>query len=85
VPQLVTHKALVEGDKERAIFWATSFEKICVKPLDDAGLLGGVLSQLSPYFKNEGSPLDSLKGLLDAVSHQEFDYAVEFRHNSWLD
>ncbi|MGD0953191.1 MAG: hypothetical protein ABR985_12495 [Methanotrichaceae archaeon] len=27
VPQLVTHKALVEGDKERAIFWVTSFEK----------------------------------------------------------
>jgi uncharacterized protein YecE (DUF72 family) len=24
VPQLVTHKALVEGDKEKAIFWATS-------------------------------------------------------------
>ena len=23
--------------------------------------------------------------MLDAVSHQEFDYAVEFRHNSWLD
>lgn len=23
--------------------------------------------------------------LPDAVSHQDFDYAVEFRHNSWLD
>ena len=44
-----------------------------------------MLFQLSPYFKNEGSALDSLKGVLDAVSHQEFDYAVEFRHNSWLD
>ena len=85
VPQLVTHKALVERDKEKAIFWANSFEKICVKPLAEAGLLGGVLFQLSPYFKNEGSALDSLKGVLDAVSHQEFDYAVEFRHNSWLD
>jgi uncharacterized protein YecE (DUF72 family) len=85
VPQLVTNKALVEGDKERAIFWATSFEKTCVKPLADADLLGGVLFQLSPYFKNEGSALDSLKGVLDVVSHQEFDYAVEFRHNSWPD
>ena len=85
VPQLVTHKALVEGDKERAIFWATSFEKTRVKPLADADLLGGVLFQLSPYFKNEGSALDSLKGVLDVVSHQEFDYAVEFRHNSWPD
>ena len=85
VPQLVTHKALVEGDEERAIFWATTFEKICVKPLAEAGLLGGVLLQLSPYLKNKGSALDDLKGLLDAVSHQDFDYAVEFRHKSWLD
>jgi uncharacterized protein YecE (DUF72 family) len=23
--------------------------------------------------------------VLDVVSHQEFDYAVEFRHRSWLD
>ena len=64
---------------------ATSFEKTCVKPLAEAGLLGGVLFQFSPYFKNEGSALDSLKGVLDAASHQKFDYAVEFRHNSWLD
>ena len=26
-----------------------------------------------------------MNGVLDAVSHQEFDYAVEFRHRSWLD
>jgi uncharacterized protein YecE (DUF72 family) len=85
VPQLVTHKALVEGDKERAIFWATSFEKTCVKPLADAGFLGGILFQLSPYFKNRGSALNALKDVLDAVSYQKFDYAVEFRHRSWLD
>jgi uncharacterized protein YecE (DUF72 family) len=84
VPQLVTHKALVEGDAERAIFWATSFEKTCVKPLAEAGHLGGVLLQLSPYFKNEGSALATLKGILDAVSHYEYSYAVEFRHRSWL-
>jgi uncharacterized protein YecE (DUF72 family) len=43
VPQLVTHKALVEGNPEKAVFWATSFEKTCVKPLEDACLLGSVL------------------------------------------
>ena len=73
VPQLVTHKALVEGDAERAIFGATSFEKTCVKPLAEAGLLGGVLLQLSPYFKNEDSALAMLKGVLDAVSHEEYN------------
>lgn len=84
VPQLVTHKALVEKDLARAIFWATSFEKTCVKPLAESDLLGGVLFQLSPYFRNAGSALASLKGVLDAVSYELYDYAVEFRHTSWL-
>lgn len=84
VPQLVTHKALVEEDLEKATFWATSFEKTCVEPLAESGLLGGVLLQLSPYFKNVGSALDNLKGVLDAVSYEKHDYAVEFRHTSWL-
>lgn len=85
VPQLVTHKALVDVDPERAVFWATTFEKVCVTPLAEAGLLGGVLLQLSPYFKNEGSALVMLKAVLNAVSHKEYNYAVEFRHRSWLD
>jgi uncharacterized protein YecE (DUF72 family) len=85
VPQLVTHEALVEGDLKKAVFWAKSFEKSCVKPLAEAGLLGSALLQLSPYFKNEVSALASLKGVLDAVSPEEYNYAVEFRHNSWLD
>lgn len=84
VPQLVTHKALVDGDVERAIFWAASFEKSCVKPLAEAGLLGGVLLQLSPYFKNDASAFAALKGLLDSLSFKEYNYAVEFRHRSWL-
>ncbi len=85
VPQLVTHVALVEGDLKKAVFWATTFERTCVKPLAEAGFLGGVLLQLSPYFKNEGTALGNLKGLLDAVPTGEHDYAVEFRHRSWLD
>ena len=85
VPQLFTHKALVEGDPEKAIFWVSSFEKTCVNPLAESNLLGGVLLQLSPYFKNEGPALSTLKRVLDAVSHDKYDYAVEFRHRSWLD
>jgi uncharacterized protein YecE (DUF72 family) len=50
MPQLVMHKALVEGNLENAAFWAKTFERTCVKPLADAGLIGGVLFQLSPYF-----------------------------------
>lgn len=85
VPQLVTHEALVEGNLERALFWATTFEQTCVKPLAEANLLGGVLLQLSPYFKYDSPSLNALTGLLDAVSTDKCDYAVEFRHQSWLD
>jgi uncharacterized protein YecE (DUF72 family) len=62
VPQSVTHKALADGDTERAIFWAPSFEKTCVKPLAEAGILGGVLFQLSPYFKRRGLGPRQLEG-----------------------
>jgi uncharacterized protein YecE (DUF72 family) len=85
VPQLVTHKALVMEDLERAVFWALSFEKTCIKPLADAGVLGCVLLQLSPYFRNGPKALNMLKGVLDAVSHELYAFAVEFRHSSWLD
>jgi hypothetical protein len=34
---------LADVDKERAIFRAKYFEKTCVKPLDEAGLLGSWL------------------------------------------
>ncbi len=85
MPGLVTHQALVECDEEKALFWASTFEKTCLSPLADANLLGGVLFQLSPYFKNEGQALSSLGRVLDALAQKEYDLAVEFRHRSWLD
>lgn len=85
MPQLVTHKALVEGSLENAIFWATTFERTCVKPLADAGLMGCTLLQLSPYFKKSAQAISNLKGLLDAIPTHEHNYAIEFRHRSWLD
>ncbi len=84
VPELVTHRALVGGDLDRAVFWAASFEKTCIKPLAEAGLFGAVLLQLSPYFKNSSPALENLKKLLDGVGHEKYNYAVEFRHRSWL-
>ncbi len=85
VPQLVTHKAMVDGDLAKAVFHAASFEKTCIKPLAESGLLGCALLQLSPYFRNGKEGQGVLKGLLDAVSPGEYNYAVEFRHSSWLD
>jgi uncharacterized protein YecE (DUF72 family) len=85
MPQLVTHKSLADGNLENAIFWAKTFERTCVEPLSAAGLLGCVLLQLSPYFRNSDQSLRDLKRLLDALPTHERDYAVEFRHRSWLD
>lgn len=84
MPQLVTHKALVDGNLENAISGANSFEKTCVEPLADANLLGCILLQLSPFFKNSNKALSNLKDLLDSLPTHEHDYAVEFRHTSWL-
>lgn len=85
MPQLVTHESMVKFETERAAEQASSFERICARPLAEAHLMGSVLLQLSPYFKNEARSLEILKKVLDSVSHSDIDYAVEFRHRSWLD
>ncbi len=85
LPQLVTHDSILKSDAEKAASQASSFETICVKPLSDAGLLGSVLIQLTPYFKLEGrESLGKLRSLLQILKTDVYDYAVEFRHRSWL-
>ncbi|MDD1743974.1 MAG: DUF72 domain-containing protein [Methanomassiliicoccales archaeon] len=85
MPQLVTHESMVKGEALTAREQAASFERICVKPLAREGMMGSVLLQLSPYFKNEGNAQKSLATVLDAVDYGNIDYSVEFRHRSWLD
>ena len=85
MPQLVTHESMVKGEVQRATEQAVSFERICVKPLAQKEMMGCVLLQLSPYFRNEGGAKKMLTSILDAVSPGDIDYAVEFRHRSWLD
>jgi uncharacterized protein YecE (DUF72 family) len=85
LPQLVTHDSILKEDAEKAAAQAASFESICVKPLADANLLGSVLIQLTPYFKLEGrASLGKLRSLLQILKTDVYDYAVEFRHRSWL-
>jgi uncharacterized protein YecE (DUF72 family) len=85
LPQIVTHDSIVKGNAEGAANQAASFEKMCVEPLAKGELLGSVLIQLSPYFRNEGSAVSILSALLRVVSCEKYRYAVEFRHRSWLD
>lgn len=85
IPRVVTHESLVQGDCEAAINQALSFERICLSPLEEKGLLGAALLQLSPHFKYSDSSLRMLSSLLYSLSCDKFKYAIEFRHNSWLD
>ncbi|OGS43768.1 MAG: hypothetical protein A3K76_05040 [Euryarchaeota archaeon RBG_13_57_23] len=85
LPQLVTHESILKAEGEKAAAQASSFEDICVRPLADEGLLGSVLVQLSPYFKLEGrESLGKLRTLFQMLHTDVYDYAVEFRHRSWL-
>jgi len=85
LPQAVTHESILREDSEKAAEQASSFEDICIKPLADASLLGGVLIQLTPYFRREGKgSLTKLRSLFGMLDTDLYDYSVEFRHRSWL-
>ncbi len=85
MPQLVTHEHMVREKTEDALRLAAAFERGCIQPLHRAGLLGSVLLQLSPYFPKNAANLKTLISVLDSLSFLDYDYAVEFRHRSWLD
>ena len=85
LPQIVTHESILKDSAEKAAAQASSFEQICVKPLSEAGLLGGVLIQMSPYFKmTDRESLGRLRALFQMLDTEAHRYAVEFRHRSWL-
>jgi uncharacterized protein YecE (DUF72 family) len=85
LPQIVTHDSILKDSADTAAAEASSFEGICVKPLAEAGLLGGVLIQMSPYFRLDGrASLGKLRALFQMLETDSYDYAVEFRHRSWL-
>jgi len=85
LPQTVTHDSILKDSPETAATQASGFEEVCVRPLAEAGLLGGVLIQMSPYFRlEERSSLGKLRALFQMLQTDTYDYAVEFRHRSWL-
>jgi len=75
---------MVSGDAKRAIKEALSFQRRTVEPIAEAGLLGCVLIQLSPRFKNDETSLSTLEAVIDALSTKRHRHAVEFRHGSWF-
>jgi uncharacterized protein YecE (DUF72 family) len=85
LPQMITHESILRDSPEKAAELASSFEDICIRPLAEARLLGGVLVQLSPYFRCEKPrSLGRLRALFQLLDTDAHSYAVEFRHRSWL-
>ncbi len=85
LPRLVTHNALIDDRAEAAANQCLSFENLCIFPLMENGLMGSALIQLSPYFEHDAENMHKLSVLLDTISSKEIEYAVEFRHRTWLD
>jgi uncharacterized protein YecE (DUF72 family) len=85
MPGRVTHESLLLD-----IGHALEFESKVLAPMWDAACLGATLIQLSPYVmrfekgKRTEHP-ERLKALLERLDTSRFDYAVEFRHRSWLE
>jgi uncharacterized protein YecE (DUF72 family) len=89
LPQKVTHEAIVNGSADKAAQIAKAFENKCILPLAKNELLGSVLIQLSPYFsrydpKSKNDNLTKIRCLFEILECNKYNYAVEFRHNSWL-
>jgi uncharacterized protein YecE (DUF72 family) len=85
MPKLVTHDSLLLGVEH-----ALDFEAKALLPMRDAGCLGAILIQLSPYvmLSDKGKRtehLERLRALLERLDTSSFEYAVEFRHRSWLE
>ena len=89
LPQLVTHEAIVKDSIEKAAQIAKAFEKKCIQPLSENGVLGAILIQLSPYFrrldpKTKEDNLPNLRHLFEIIDTDKYDYVIEFRHSGWL-
>jgi uncharacterized protein YecE (DUF72 family) len=89
LPQKITHEHLVKGDFDKAYQDLRAFEAAVLNPLFEQDLLGAVLVQMSPYFRNEsedkkqGKSLKVLEEFLHVLPTDRYDWAIELRHNSW--
>jgi len=57
--------------------------RIALRPYKEAGKLGAVLAQYPPWFECTKDNVEELRRLRDEL--QEFEVAIEFRHQSWYD
>lgn len=78
VPETITHKKRLSTQLGAAMDFEKYLDKI--SPLKKLNKLGAILFQLPPSFTvNE---FRKIEGFLDTLP-TDYDYAVEFRHESW--
>ena len=78
LPQTITHKKLLDSTQDIESDLNQFLENM--KKLIDAGKLGCILVQLPPYLKANNERLESFLRILPRT----LNFAVEFRHHSWL-
>jgi uncharacterized protein YecE (DUF72 family) len=78
LPQTITHKKAIDPAQGIEADLKQFFE--AMKPLKEAGKLACVLVQLPGFLRFDPERLESFMSLLP----DDQSYAVEFRHNSWL-
>jgi uncharacterized protein YecE (DUF72 family) len=78
LPQTVTHKKTL--DVRKGIETDLTQFLQTMKPLTDAGKLGCILAQLPPFLKYDAERFESFLSVLPGSP----SFAVEFRHNSWM-
>jgi len=78
MPGIVTHDSMLTD-----VGTALEFEGKVAVPFKDAGLLGAVLIQVSPYLQYPDH-FERLETMLEALDTGSIDYALELRHRSWL-
>jgi uncharacterized protein YecE (DUF72 family) len=78
LPQIITHKKVIDPDRGVAADLKQFLE--AMKPLVEAGKLACLLVQLPGFLRYDHERLGSFLSLLP----DDQRFAVEFRHNSWL-
>lgn len=84
MPKHVTHDTLLQ---DAAL--ALEFESRVLAPMRAAGCLGAILLQMPPGLAIEAGGkktghLPRLRSLLEQLDTAAYEYAVEFRHPSWI-
>lgn len=77
----ITLPSKIFKDADRAL----QFEEWCLHTLNEGGVLGSAVIQTPAEYQNNLSNRENLRGILDLLDTDKYNYIVEFRNQSWFD